>query len=340
MEATSTTRPTKADATTRTMRAVEHVRFGQPRDAIAIDEVAIPAVAADEVLVAVDASGITIGDYLTITGRPYVARPMFGIRTPKQRIAGFEMAGTVVAVGEDVSRFAVGDVVFGFGKGTLAEYVSVTQDALVARPSNLAAEQAAAVPVSGLAALQAVRDAGGVSAGQKVLVVGASGAVGTFAVQIAKVLGGEVTGVAGSRNLDLLRRIGADDVIDYTCQGLSARGVRYDVIIDLAGNRRLGDLRSALAPTGTLVIVGGSGGPVTMGFGRTIRAMALSPFVRQTLTGFMAKDSGEDLEVLARMAAADEIVPIIDRTYPLERTIEALEHVGTRHTSGTTVVTV
>jgi NADPH:quinone reductase-like Zn-dependent oxidoreductase len=290
--------------------------------------------------VAVDAAGIAIGDYLTITGRPYIARPMFGIRTPKQGIAGFEMAGTVVAVGADVTRFAVGDAVFGFGQGTLAEFVALSQDAVAVRPSNIAPEEAAAVPISGLAALQAVRDTGGVAVGRKVLVVGASGAVGTFAVQIARALGAEVTGVASSRNLALVRSIGASHVIDYTRESLTARDEVYDVIIDLAGNRKLRELRSVLAPTGTLVIVGGSGGPATMGFGRTIQAVVLNLLVRQTLSSFLARDNGEDLEVLAAMVAAGEIVPVVDRTYPLERIVDALEHVGGRHTSGKTVITV
>jgi NADPH:quinone reductase-like Zn-dependent oxidoreductase len=290
--------------------------------------------------VAVDAAGIAIGDYLTITGRPYIARPMFGIRTPKQGIAGFEMAGTVVAVGADVTRFAVGDAVFGFGQGTLAEFVALSQDAVAVRPSNIAPEEAAAVPISGLAALQAVRDTGGVAVGRKVLVVGASGAVGTFAVQIARALGAEVTGVASSRNLALVRSIGASHVIDYTRENLTARDEVYDVIIDLAGNRKLRELRSVLAPTGTLVIVGGSGGPATMGFGRTIQAVVLNLLVRQTLSSFLARDNGEDLEVLAAMVAAGEIVPVVDRTYPLERIVDALEHVGGRHTSGKTVITV
>jgi NADPH:quinone reductase-like Zn-dependent oxidoreductase len=336
MEATTT----EARTETRTMQAVVHTHFGQPGEALEVEEVAVPTIGSAEVLVALDASGIAIGDYLTITGRPYIARPMFGIRTPKQRIAGSEMAGTVVAVGDDVTRFAVGDEVFGFGNGTLAEYVALSQDAVAARPASITTEQAAAVPVSGLAALQAVRDTGGVTAGQKVLVVGASGAVGTFAVQIAKTLGAEVTGVASGANIAMVRSIGADDVIDYTREGLAARGEAYDVIIDLAGNRGLKELRSVLAPTGTVVLVGGTGGPTTMGFGRTIRAMALNLFVRQTLAGFMAKDNGEDLETLGGMLAAGEIVPVIDRSYPLERIVKALEHVGSRHTSGKTVITV
>jgi len=340
METTTTTITTDARTEARTMRAVVHARFGEPRDAVRIEKVVTPTIADDEVLVAVEASGIAIGDYLTITGQPYIARPMFGIRTPKQLIAGFEMAGTVVATGADVKRLAVGDTVLGFGNGTLAQYVALPQGAVVARPANITAEQAAAVPISGLAALQAVRDTGGVAAGQKVLVVGASGAVGTFAVQIAKALGAEVTGVAGTGNLAMVRSIGADHVIDYTSENLTARGEVYDVIIDLAGNRRLKELRSVLAPTGTLVLVGGSGGPAAMGFGRTIRAMALNPFLRQTLASFMAKDNGEDLEILTEMVAAGEIVPVIDRTYPLGRIVDALGHVGSRHTSGKTVITV
>ncbi len=335
---THTTSPT--GTRNRTMRAVIHARFDEPRQAIEFAEVAIPTPADDEVLVAMEASGVAIGDWLTITGKPYIARPMFGIRTPRQRIAGLEGAGRVVAVGASVTRFSLGDRVFGFGKGTLAEYVALPEDDLAAVPANLTAEQAAAVPISGLAALQAVRDAGAMKAGDKVLVVGASGAVGTFAVQIAKTFGAIVTGVASTRNVAMVRSIGADHVIDYTKEDLTARNETFDVIVNLAGNHKVRDLRAVLAPKGTLVMVGGSGGSWTMGFGRTIAAMALNPFVGQKLTGFMAKDSREDLEVLARMLSAGEIVPVIDRTYAVDSTIEALEHVGTRHTSGKNVITI
>jgi NADPH:quinone reductase-like Zn-dependent oxidoreductase len=324
----------------RTMRAAVHVRFGDPRDAIeVVADVAVPTLVDDEVLVAVDAAGIAIGDWLTITGKPYVARPMYGIRAPKEPIAGLEMAGTVVAVGSAVTRFAVGDEVFGAASGSLAEYVAVAEGALVSRPSTITAEQAAAVPASASAALQGVM-AGGATEGQKVLVVGASGAVGTFAVQIAKALGAEVTGVGSTRNLDMLRSIGADHVIDYTQEELTARGGDYDVILNIAGNNTIKDLRAALAPRGTLVMIGGSGGNWTMGFGRTLAAVAMNLFVRQHITSILSKPDRETLETLAGMLEAGEIVPVIDRTYPLEQTVDALEYLEARHTSGKSIVTI
>ena len=336
------TAATESDTTTppATMRAVVHARFGAPADALELAEVSTPNVASDEVLVRVAASGVAIGDWLTVAGQPYIARPMFGIRTPKQRITGFELAGTVVAVGGDVTRFAVDDEVFGLAHGTLADYAAVSQESLAPKPASLSLEQAAAVPISAVAALQALRDSGKIAGGQTVLIVGASGAVGTYAVQIAKALGAEVTGVASTRNLEMVRSIGADYVIDYRSEDITDSGRRYDLIIDIAGNRSIAKLRSVLAPTGTLVIVGGSGGPVTMGFGRTIRAVATTLFTRQSLTGFFAKNTRHDLEVLAEMIGAGDIVPVIDRSYPLDQTVEALEHVGSRHTQGKTVITI
>lgn len=343
MEAAATPASSPADETaapTGTMRAAVHARFGAPADAIEITDVAIPTPAADEVLIAVEASGIAIGDWLTVTGQPYIARPMYGIRTPKERVAGFEAAGTVVAVGADVARFAVGDEVFGHGTGTLAQYVALAQDAVVHRPAEVSANAAAAVPISAIAALQALRDSAGVTEGDRVLVVGASGAVGTFAIQIAKAFGAEVTGVAGTRNVELLRSIGADHVIDYTKDDFATGPDRYDAIINLAGNRSVKDLRSVLAPTGTLVMVGGSGGSWTMGYGTTIRALVRNLFTKQTLATLISKPNAEDLSVLADMLAAGDITPAIDRTFGLDETIDALEHVGSRHTSGKSIVTV
>lgn len=329
-----------AQALPATMRAVVHTRFGAPADALELAEVPTPIAASDQVLVRVAAAGVAIGDWLTVAGQPYIARPMFGIRTPKQRIAGFELSGTVVAVGDGVTRFAIGDEVFGYADGSLAEYAAVSEDALARKPAGISMEQAAAVPISAVAALQALRDSGEVTEGQSVLVVGASGAVGTYAVQIAKALGADVTGVAGNRNVEMVRSIGADHVVDYRSEDISDAGRRYDLIVDIAGNRPISKLRSALAPTGTLVIVGGSGGPVTMGFGRTVWAMASNLVTRQNLTGFFAKNTRDDLEALAEMMDAGGVVPVIDRTYPLDETVDALEYVGARHTRGKTVVTI
>jgi NADPH:quinone reductase-like Zn-dependent oxidoreductase len=323
-----------------TMRAVAHTRFGRPADALETTDLPIPTLEEGQVLIDVEAAGVGIGDWLTVAGLPWIARPMFGIRTPKQPVAGHEVAGRVAAVGAGVTRHTVGDDVFGFGHGAFAQYSVASQDAVVPTPDRVTSVQAAAIPVAALTALQALRDAAGLRSGQTVLVIGASGAVGTYAVQIAKAMGAEVTGVASTRNVELVQAIGADHVIDYTRSNVTDSDVRYDVIVDLAGNRPVKDLRRLLTPTGTLVMVGGDGGRVTMGFGRTIRALMLNPFVSQTLTTLLSKQTREDLVVVADMAAAGTVTPIIDRTYPLAEAVAALEHVGARHTQGRTVLTV
>lgn len=327
-------------STAATMRAVAHTRFGPPSEALEITEVSTPTVGDDEVLVRVAAAGVAIGDWFTTTGVPYVARPMFGIRSPKQPIAGLELAGTVVAVGRDVARFSVGDEVFGWGKGTLAEYAAVAQDSIAIAPTTATPIEAAALPISAVTALQAVRDHGKVTSGQAVLIIGASGAVGSFAVQIAKAFGAEVTGVASTRNLELLGSIGADHVVDYRTTAVADAGRRYDVIFDLGGNTPLKDLRNILAPEGTLVIIGGSGGRFMMGFGRTLRAVGLNSFVGQTLMTFIAKNTSDDLVALAEMIDTGDVTPVIDRTYPLDEAAAAIEHVGSGQTSGKTVITV
>lgn len=324
---------------TETMTAVVHHRYGTPQTALEIREVATPRPASDEVLVRVHAAGVAIGDWLTVTGTPYVARPTYGLLGPKQEVAGYEMAGTVVAVGDNVAGFAPGDEVFGWGSGTFAEY-TLSAGPLAHKPERLSFEEAAAVPVSGLAALQALRDAGRVEPGTTVLIVGASGAVGTFAVQVAKALGAEVTAVCSTRNVDLVRSLGADHVVDYTKEEIGDGGKRYDVIVDIAGNRSLSDLRGALTPTGTLVIVGGSGGKFLMGFDRTIRAGLLSPFVKQTLRPFISKPNQEDLAALRELIEEGKVTPVIDHTYPLAETVGALQYLAERHTSGKTVITV
>ncbi|MEA2002771.1 MAG: NAD(P)-dependent alcohol dehydrogenase, partial [Actinomycetota bacterium] len=217
---------------------------------------------------------------------------------------------------------------------------SISQDALVLKPSNVTFEQAAAVPISAFTALQGVRDHGEVQPGQKVLIIGASGGVGTFAVQIAKAYGAEVTGVCSTRNVDMVRSIGADHVIDYTNEEITKGGQRYDVILDMAGNRSLSSLRRALTPKGTLVIVGGSGGRWLMGFGRTIRALMLSPFVSQRLRQFISATTKEDLVALQELIEDGKVTPVIDRTFPLSATAEAIAYVGERHTQGKIVITV
>ncbi len=322
------------------MKAIIHETFGAPSAVLRLHDIDVPSIGEDEVLVQVRATAVAKGDWLITQGLPYIARPSYGIRTPKHRVAGLEFSGTVEQVGSAVTRFAAGDEVVGWGNAALAEYVAISQDQLASKPSGVSFEAAAALPVSGFAALQAVRDQAEVAEGDRVLIIGASGGVGSFAVQIAKAMGAEVTGVASTRNLDLVRQLGADHVIDYKAEGIGDGGRRFDVIIDIAGNRPLSELRRALEPSGTLVIVGGSGGQATMGFGRTIRASLLSPLVRQRLRVLISKPNAADLETLVGMADAGTLNPRVDATYPLAEAAAAIDLVGAGRSRGKTVVTV
>jgi NADPH:quinone reductase-like Zn-dependent oxidoreductase len=322
------------------MKAVIHETFGAPSDVLALHDVDIPSLDGDEVLVRVRATAVAKGDWLITRGLPYIARPTYGIWSPKHRVAGLEFAGTVEAIGSEVTRFVPDDEVVGWGNGALAEYVAIAEDQVAAKPAGIGFEQAAAIPVSGFAALQAVRDKGEIAEGDRVLILGASGGVGSFAVQIAKALGAEVTGVASTRNLGLVRRLGADHVIDYTSERIGDGGQGFDVIIDIAGNRPLPELRRALEPNGTLVIVGGSGGRATMGFGRTIRAALLSPFVGQRLRALISKPNVADLETLTSLVETGALTPRVDATYPLAEAAAAIDLVGEGHSRGKTVVTV
>lgn len=322
------------------MRAIVHTAFGPPNEVLQLQEVERPQGSAGDLLVRVEAAALAKGDWLIAHGLPYIARPSYGLRAPKQPIAGLAFAGTVAEVGAGVDGFAPGDEVFGNCHGALAEFVAAPHHTVAKKPANVSWVQAAAVPVSGLAALQAVRDEGKVQPGERVLIIGASGGVGSFAVQIAKTLGADVTGVASTRNLELLRTIGADHVIDYTRQEITAVHPAYDVIVDIAGNRPVSLLRRALTPDGRLIIVGGTGGRWTMGFGRTVGAMLLSPFVRQRLVGLISTPNGDALRALAAMMAAETLIPVIDSTYPLPQAPEALDLVGAGHGAGTIAVTV
>ena len=321
------------------MRAIIQDAYGAPNDVLECNETDMPVIGDDDVLVRVHAAGLHIGDWLVGSGLPYMIRLGYGLTKPKHRIPGMELAGTVEKVGTNVTRFHTGDEVFGWGTGALAEYASIPQDSLVLKPANATFTEAAAVPISGFTALQAVRDIGKVKTDDTVLVIGASGGVGTYAVQIAKAHGAEVTGVFSTRNVDMVRTIGADHVIDYTMEDISDSGKRYDVILDMAGNSDLSTLRDALSATGTLVIVGGSGGPILMGFGRTLRAIAISPFVGQNLRQFLSSTNREDLVALRDLIESGDVTPVIDRTYPLNEAAAALTYVGNRHTRGKTVIT-
>jgi NADPH:quinone reductase-like Zn-dependent oxidoreductase len=294
----------------------------------------------DAVLVRVHAAAVGKGDWLTVRGLPYIARLRYGLRKPKHPVPGFDVAGRIEAVGKNVTQLQPGDEVFGWCDGSFAEYASVPEGQLVLKPANLSFEQAAAVPISAFAALQALRDTGGVQPGQKVVIIGASGGVGSFAVQLAKAFGAEVTGVCSTKSVDMVRAIGADHIIDYTQQDFTRTGQRYDLVLEMAGNRSLSELRRVLTPKGTLVLVGGSGGRWFMGTGRTLRAVLVSPFVGQRLRSFLSKPRGADLVVLQELIEAGKVTPIIDRTFSLSETPAAISYVGERSTQGKTVITV
>jgi NADPH:quinone reductase-like Zn-dependent oxidoreductase len=303
--------------TATTMQAVVRDRYGSS-DVLHVARIPRPVITEHEVLVEVRAAGLARGDWHLMTGRPYLLRLGFGVRRPRNPVAGGDLAGTVVAVGPAVTRFAVGDEVFGFGRGTFAEYAAAHEDKLARKPARTTFEQSAVLPVSGLTALGAVYDAGQVRAGQKVLVTGASGGVGSFAVQLAKAAGAEVTGTASTTKLDLVRSLGADHVLDHTRQDFADGIHRYDVVIDLAGNPTLSRLRRALTPTGTAVITGGEeGGNFSGGMNRQLRALALSAVVPQRLTMSLCREHFTGLERLSALVEAGAVTPALDRTYPL-----------------------
>src|SRR2546421_611984 len=324
-----------------TMKAIVQDTYGSP-DVLELREIDKPVAADDEVLVRVHAAGVDQGVWQLMAGMPYLVRIAgVGLRAPKNPVRGYDVAGRVEAVGENVTRFQQGDEVFGTCRGSFAEYARARADRLAPKPTNLSFEQAAAAPISGYAALQAIRDQGKVRSGQRVLIIGAGGGVGTFAVQLAKAYGAEVTGVCSTTKTELVRSIGADHVIDYTREDFADGGNRYDVILDIAGNRSLSHLRRALAPEGTLVIVGGEGGGRWLGgIDRQLRAHMLSPFVRQKLGTWISTDRKEDLEELHELLEAGKGTPVIDRTFPLSEVPEAIRYLRNGHARGKVVITV
>lgn len=301
------------------MRAIAGDRYGAP-DVLELRTMERPVPADDQVLIEVEAAGVDRGVWHLVTGLPYIVRLAgFGVTRPKQPVPGMDVSGRVVAVGSAVRRFRVGDDVFGIGTGTFAEYAVADEAKLAHRPAGVGADAAAVTAISGLTALQALRDVGWVRRGDRVLVLGAAGGVGSFAVQLARHMGARVTGVASGPKLDLVRSLGAERAIDYTTTDALDGSQLYDVIIDTGGRRPIRRLRKALARRGTLVIVGGEdGGRVTGGFGRQLRALALSPFVRQRLATFVSTERGADIEQLAELLATGELCPIVDRSYALE----------------------
>jgi NADPH:quinone reductase-like Zn-dependent oxidoreductase len=321
--------PPATTAARTTMTAVVQDRYGSaPEDVLRLAEIDPPSLAADQVLVRVHAASVDRGTWHLMAGLPYPIRLAgFGVRRPKYANPGRSLAGTVEAIGAGVTGFAPGEAVFGTGAATFAEYAVAGTGTLAPKPVNLTYDQAATVPVSGMTALQAVRDHGRVRAGEKVLIIGASGGVGSFAVQIAKAFGAEVTGVASTAKLDLVRALGADHVLDHTRADFADGGPRFDVILDIGGNARLRHLRRALTPHGRLVIVGGeTAGRLLGGSGRQIRATLLSPLVSQTLGTFIAKETAADLTALAELVEAGTLTPAIDRIYPLAETAAAIRH--------------
>jgi NADPH:quinone reductase-like Zn-dependent oxidoreductase len=315
-------------------------RYGPP-SVLELAQVPMPRPGRGEVLVQVGAASVHPGDHFVMTGMPYMVRLAFGLRRPRNGIPGTDLAGVVIDVGEDVTAFRPGDAVFGWtATGAFAECARVPADHLAAVPAGASSAQAAAVPTSGMTALQALRDIARVRLGQSVLITGASGGVGSFAVQIAKAFGAEVTGVCSTGNVDLVRSLGADRVIDYTTTDFTRTGERYDAILDSVEAMPLDAVRRALAPTGTLIPNSGHGGRWIGPLGRVIVTRVRSGFTRQRLRPFTSIGKRADLLVLADLLATGDVTPVIDRTYALDEAADALRHVATGHTRGKVVVTV
>jgi NADPH:quinone reductase-like Zn-dependent oxidoreductase len=322
------------------MKAIVQHAYGSPDRVLELRDVDPPTIGEDEVLVEVHAAALAGDDWHLMRGEPYAARLVTGLRTPKHRVPGRDVAGRVKAVGAAVTGFGPGDEVFGWCAGAFAERVAVPQANLERKPANLTLEQAAVLPVSGMTALQAVRDAGRVQPGQQVLVLGASGGVGTFAVQIAKALGATVTGVCSTTNTDLVRAIGADRVVDYTLEDVAEHGRRYDVVVDLVGNRSLSDLRGVLTRRGTLVLVGGTGGRWFKGTHRFLGALALSPWVRQRLRPLIHRGRRRDLTTLKELVEAGALTPVVSAHFALAEVADATRHFAHGHARGKVAITV
>jgi len=324
------------------MKAIQYTTYGPP-DVLELKEIEKPVPKDNEVLIKIRAASVNPLDWHYSRGVPYMIRMGAGLRKPKETRLGVDLAGQVEAVGQDITQFKPGDEVFGTRTGSFAEYVCKIEKTLALKPANLTFEQAAAVPVAACTALQGLRDKGQIQPGQKVLINGAAGGVGTFAVQIAKAFGAEVTGVCSTRNVDMVRSVGADQVIDYSQEDFTRTGRLYDLLLDNAGNRSLSDLRRVLTPNGTLVFNGG--GPLSASQGRllgpminSIRATMLSRFLSQKMATFLASVTKEDLLVLKELIEAGKITPVIDRTYPLRETAEAIRYLEDGHARAKVVI--
>jgi NADPH:quinone reductase-like Zn-dependent oxidoreductase len=334
--------PVPVAADEETMRAIIHRCYGAPGQVLALERIAKPKPAAGEMLIKIRVASVNPYEYHVVTGKPYIMRLGSGIGAPKQRRAGYDMAGVVEAVGENVTQFKVGDAVFGGAHGALAEYALVREKNadLVAKPEEVSFEDAAALLIAGGTALEALRDYGKVAAGQKVLINGASGGVGTYAVQLAKVFGAEVTAVCSTRNVELVRSLGADHVIDYTHENFTEGTQQYDLIVDNVGNHDFLDLRRVVTPTGTIVTVSGPKtnnflGPIT----RILKQKMLEPFVDQKLVFFVSDVDTPDLQLFAQLMREGKLKTTIDRRYPLEQAGAALDYIGGGHARGKVVVT-
>ena len=324
-----------------TMKAIVQDSYGAPTSVLKLQDVARPLVSDGEVLVRVHAASIHTGDFILARGLPYFLRFVTGVRKPKLRIPGTDVAGTVEAVGKDVTLLQVGDEVFGWCTGAFAEYVSATEDHFVRKPANLTFEQASAVGVSATTALQLLRDQGKLKPGQTVLINGAAGGLGTFAVQVAKSFGTEVTGVCSTGSVDMVRSIGADHVIDYTKDDFTKGTKRYDFILDNVGNHSLAATRGALTPNGTVQPNGGghSAGRWIGSMGGVLKTALSSKIERGQLGPSIKTQNGKDLVALKALVESGKVTPVIDSTFPLSRTPEALGHVGEGHARGTVVIT-
>jgi NADPH:quinone reductase-like Zn-dependent oxidoreductase len=324
------------------MKAIVQDKYGAPGDVLKLKEIDKPVVKDDDVLVRVHAASLHVGNWVAVRGVPIIMRPITGLLGPRNRVPGDDISGKVEAVGENVKQLQPGDEVFGWCHGAFAEYACAGEDHFALKPTNVTFEQSAAVGTSAFTALEAIRDQGKVQPGQKVLINGATGGVGTFAVQIAKAYGAEVTGVCSTRNVDLVRSIGADHVIDYTKEDFTQSGRRYDFILDNVANHSLSDLRGVLTPEGTLQPNGGghSSGRWIGPMGSVIKALVLSPFVRQQLRPFISLPNKENLATLKELVESGKVTPVIDRTYPLSETPEAVAYLGEGHARGKVIITV
>ncbi len=321
------------------MKAITRTVYG-PAESLSFTEVPMPEVGDTEVLVKVHASSVNPYDWHFVRGEPYLIRVNAGYRRPKNHDMGIDVAGTVIAVGANVTRFEAGEHVFGLARGAFAEYAAANEERLASKPDAITFESAASLPCAGNTALIAVRDKGQVGPGMSVLVNGASGGVGSYAVQIATALGAEVTGVCSTRNVELVKSIGAAEVIDYSRDDFARRARRYDVVVDTIGNRSLHALRRALKPRGTLVVAGGGSGKWLRPMSLLLKVVVVSPFVRQQLRGVMAGVTTENLETLSALVMAGDVAPLIDRTYSLSETPAAVGYVEEGHARGKVIITV